>query len=406
MKRIILFTILSITISVTKGQWSVVDTISMPIGKIHYKSPCIFLGKRMVFNGVLVGCNNDPFVVSNNGLDSINTVVRDLDSYGDTIFCSADKIYYSTNNGTSWDLFDNTVFSNQCKLLINSGYLFAAYVNGDTDKIKRYNLTTGDTALMVLPVAGFHVTSFYSYNNEIYIGVDNGADVWGLLFRSTNLGVSWSLIIDFPPSNPPFNTGYTINAEIKINDSILIIAGSFGMKKSFNNGSSFSNVSSFGQGQSRVLFNVNGTLLLGCDNGVYISYDTASTWNAYNDGLSPATDIWEIKQIEDYIYIATMQGLYRRPVSEIITSVQQIGNNLPQFSIFPTICKDKINIKLSENSPPENEVKIYDCLGRQVFESSFKVNELQIDISALKAGIYFVEIRNGNFQKTEKIIVE
>ena len=404
MKRILLFAFLSLTISITKGQWFSVGNITDNIQNLHYKPPCIFLGKRMIFNGVLVGCNGNPFVTSYNGLQNI-VAVQDIDSYGDTIFCNDTNIYYSTDQGTNWNLFDNTTFR-RGKLLVNSNFLFCTHINGDTNKIKRYNLSTGETALLVLPVTGIFVTSFYSYNNEIYIGVDICGDVCGYLFRSTNLGESWSLIIDFPPSNPPYNTGYTINAETKINDSILIIAGSFGMKKSFNNGNSFSNISYFGQGQSHSLFNVNGTLLLGSDNGVYISYDTASTWQAFNDGLNPSIGIWEIKQIEDYIYIATSLGLYRRPVSEITTNVQQIDNNSPLFNVFPTICKDKINIKVNGNSPSENEVKIYDCLGRQVFESSFKVNELQIDISSLNSGIYFVEIRNGNFQKTEKIIVE
>ncbi|HNW69484.1 MAG TPA: T9SS type A sorting domain-containing protein [Bacteroidales bacterium] len=404
MKRIVLFAVLLLTFSITKGQWTIVGNITDNIQNIHYKSPCIFLGKRMIFNGVLVSCNDNPFVTSFNGLQNI-VVVQDIDSHGDTIFCNDTNIYFSADQGSNWNLFDNTTFR-RGKLLINNNFLFCTHINGDTCKIKRYNLSTGETALLVLPVTGFEVSSFYSYNNEIYIGVWAGGDVYGYLYRSTNLGDSWSLIIYLPPSNPPYNSGHTIDAITKINDSILIIAGSFGMKISFNNGSSFSNVSYFGQGQSHSLFNVNGTLLLGCDNGVYISYDTAITWQAFNDGLNPSTGIWEIKKIENYIYMATSQGLYRRPVSEISTNIQQIDNNPPQFSIFPTICKDKIFIKLSGNTPSENELKIYDCLGRQVFESSFKVNELQIDISALKAGIYFVEIRNGNFQKTEKIIVE
>ncbi|HNW71024.1 MAG TPA: T9SS type A sorting domain-containing protein [Bacteroidales bacterium] len=404
MKRIILFVFLSLTISITKGQWVMVDSISTAFRTIQYKSPCIFLGKQGQFNGVLISCSNDSFAPSYNGLESI-WGVTDIDSYGDTIFCSYDKIYYSTNNGTNWNMFDNGIFD-QSKMLINNGHLFCAKTNSSPNKIKRFDLSADTSSLLTLPLTGFEVSSFYSYNNEIYIGVWEGGDVYGYLYRSTNLGDSWSLILYLPPSNPPYNSGHTIDAVTKINDSILIVSCSFGMKKSYNNGISFSNVSYFGQGLSHSLLNVNGTLLLGCDEGVYISYDTASTWQAYNDGLNPSTGIWEIKKIEDFIYIATSQGLYKRPVFEITTNVQQIDYNPPQFSIFPTICKDKINIKLSGNSPSENEVKIYDCLGRQVFESSIKVNELQIDISALKAGIYFVKISNGNFQETAKIIKE
>lgn len=404
MKRIILFVFLSLTFIITKGQWVMVDSISTAIRNIHYKSPCIFLGMQGSFNGVLISCGNDTFAPSYNGLESIGGVT-DIDSYGDTIFCSYDKIYYSTNNGSNWNMFDNGIFD-QSKMLINNGHLFCAKINSNPNKIKRFNLSTDTATLLTLPLTGFEVSSFYSYNNEIYIGVWEGGDVYGYLYRSTNLGESWSLVIYLPPSNPPYNSGHTIDAVTKINDSILIISCSYGMKKSYNNGFSFSNVSYFGQGLSHSLLNVNGTLLLGCDEGVYISYDTASTWQAFNDGLNPSTGIWEIKQIENYIYMATSQGLHRRPVSEITTNVQQIDNNTPHISIFPTLCKDKINIKLSENTLPENEVKIYDCLGRQVFESSFNLNELQIDISILKPGFYFVKISNDSFQETDKIIKE
>ena len=411
MKKTLLFIFFIVTVSKTMGQWIIVDSTITFNDVIHYNPPCLYVSKYSTPRGILINCNNaDTFTfVSQN--EFIPYGISSIDSYGDSIFCSTNdsKNLFSTNNGTSWTHFGDTTIGGR-KLFTHKNFLYLIDDPNMPYHLWRYSLTTGNLSLLNYPVQYIWTISYFSNQNEIYIGAytNDGSAPFGpdgCLFNSIDDGNTFTLDYRFWSSSF-ISPGPYINAITKISNDIILIAGDFGLKKSVDNGVSFSNVSYFGQGIGYSLLSTEGAILLCSENGVFISHDTGSNWQAFNDGFSLTTSAGDIKRAGDFLYVTTNHGLWKRSISEITTNVQQIGNNLPQFNVFPTICKDKINIKLSGNTPSENEVKIYDCLGRQVFESSFKVNELQIDVSVLKAGIYFVEIRNGNFQETEKIIVE
>ena len=51
-------------------------------------------------------------------------------------------------------------------------------------------------------------------------------------------------------------------------------------------------------------------------------------------------------------------------------------------------------------------IEIYNSLGTCVFRNQINSVNLLLDISGYSSGIYFIKIKNGNIEKSEKLIIE
>ncbi len=110
--------------------------------------------------------------------------------------------------------------------------------------------------------------------------------------------------------------------------------------------------------------------------------------------------------ISDELYIEISEGFYEIPQNDFMiqqntaSPVKQISES--KFnSIFPNPATDKISLYSSEDS---SVVRFYSVYGELIMEffATFGTNE--ININTLPAGIYFVEINNGNKIFTQKLI--
>ncbi|PZR10346.1 MAG: esterase, partial [Flavobacterium psychrophilum] len=69
----------------------------------------------------------------------------------------------------------------------------------------------------------------------------------------------------------------------------------------------------------------------------------------------------------------------------------------------PNPANNLLNI---ENTTEISSVSIVNALGQTVITKTVNSNVLQVDISSLSKGIYFVTVNSGNASKTIKIIKE
>ena len=72
--------------------------------------------------------------------------------------------------------------------------------------------------------------------------------------------------------------------------------------------------------------------------------------------------------------------------------------------VYPNPTNGNININLDHNA--ENaSIKVYDLTGKIIYESvinnSYKAN---VNLNDFAAGLYFLEIKEGEFKQVEKII--
>ena len=76
--------------------------------------------------------------------------------------------------------------------------------------------------------------------------------------------------------------------------------------------------------------------------------------------------------------------------------------NVVNCSIYPNPANDFV--KLSAFSCQLSAVRIYNTLGMLVEEIEVKANEVEINTSGYKSGVYFVEVQTDNGSVTKKFV--
>ena len=69
--------------------------------------------------------------------------------------------------------------------------------------------------------------------------------------------------------------------------------------------------------------------------------------------------------------------------------------------LYPNPAQNIVNIVGAEQA----SIAVYDVLGRKVWSQVQANNQVQMDVSALCAGTYFVRLSKGNQTQTEKLII-
>ena len=144
----------------------------------------------------------------------------------------------------------------------------------------------------------------------------------------------------------------------------------------------------------------------------YYKYEyTVNTAYSSNDILLPNNIDFsqqafanEVTQISYYEYstdwiLSSQKDYY---YSQIIVSI--IEPNTLEVTIYPNPSRDNINIVATEINNPT--MQIINNLGQIVMQKTLNQNTTQVDISGLKAGIYFVNIKTKDESVTKKIMKE
>ena len=107
-------------------------------------------------------------------------------------------------------------------------------------------------------------------------------------------------------------------------------------------------------------------------------------------------------------------GVWRRPLSEMITSVARLSIDLPtNFSLgqnYPNPFNPATTISFSLPSKSLVSLKVFDALGREV--STLLADELpagtytrEWNAGALPSGAYFYRLQAGIFTKTKQLLL-
>lgn len=75
------------------------------------------------------------------------------------------------------------------------------------------------------------------------------------------------------------------------------------------------------------------------------------------------------------------------------------------FSVYPNPSRDKINVNLFEDFSAKS-VEIYSVLGQKISSKDFEGQSIDLDISTLQKGVYFLKVKSGSKETTKKIIKE
>jgi hypothetical protein len=358
---------------------------------------------------------------------------------GTNLFAGEDGgVFLSTDNGTSWRAVKTTGYVDA--LVVSDTNLFAgAYGGVSLSTNNGASWTAVNTGLwnpivLSLAVSGKNLFAgtggsgvFLSTNNgtswtTVSTGLTNPV-VWSLAVSGTNLFAGTEdgvfLSTDSATSWTAVNTGLTKSTVYSLAVSgNNLFAGTWGggVFLSADSGADWSAVNTGLTNRDIAAFAVSGTTLFaGTDvGGVFLSTDNGRSWTPVNTGLAKAT-VYSLAVDRCNLFAGTAYaGVWRRPLSEMITSAKheecylpldfKLGQNYPN----PFNPSTSISYQLATNGLVM--LRVFDVLGREV---ETLVNERQsagthsVTFSAgnLPSGTYFYGLQAGNFCAAKKLLL-
>ena len=238
-------------------------------------------------------------------------------------------------------------------------------------------------------------------NSNLFAGTTDG------IFISTDMGANWT----------QSNNGLT-NTNIKsfaVKDGNLFTAASTKIYISTDDGATW-NLSSNGLPGRTInkIYTYDNYLFMAMDYyGVYVSVDNGINWDSKSDGLGDQ-NVKSLFVNGSFLYAGTeLNGVWRRPLSELITEVNEKSILLPNefflFQNYPNPFNPSTAISWQSPVSSWQTIKVYDVLGNEVatLVNEYKtpgLYEVQFDADGLSSGIYFYQYKAGDFIQTHKMI--
>jgi len=359
-----------------------------------------------------------PFV-DDFAIDSVGEGSRNLFAGGQG------GVYLSTDDGINWQAVNSGMENKEVRSLAVIPYSAggSTLLAGTTEGVFRSSdngtswVPSGLTNLVVYALTVFKDEAD---NTIILAGIDT--EFTGLsscIFRSTDNGQSW-----IESSIPTLWAGSFAIIPNETNGMNIFTGTYFSVYLSTNNGSDWTHIS---PGLNRSVYSlatcVNGTsgtnLFAGTIfGGVYLSTNNGTNWTEVNSGLSYENDyIYSLVVSGPYIFAGTLHvngGVWRRPLSEMVTSVENDSELIPEQFILEQNFPNPFNpsTKISWQSPVSGHqtLIVYDVLGNEVAtlvdeEKPAGSYEIEFDASKLSSGTYFYKLQVGSFVETKKMIL-
>ena len=114
------------------------------------------------------------------------------------------------------------------------------------------------------------------------------------------------------------------------------------------------------------------------------------------------------------LFASTRSGVWRRPLSQMITSVNQMSSHLPVgfelYQNYPNPFNPTTTIMFSIPSKLFVSLKVFDIIGREVAiivseelsSGSYSRSWYAANVSS---GIYFYRLQAGSFNETKKLLL-
>ena len=376
--------------------------------------------------------------------------------YGTNLFAGtfSGGIFRSTDNGTVWTTENVGLPMNAMvnAFTVSTTNLFAGVFGAglfrSTDNGTNWTVTSlTNPEVLALATSG---TNIYAgtYFDGVIRSTNNGANWTGVgltniivqalavsgtdlfaatkgggVFRSTDNGTSWTAV----------KTGLTnlnVNA-LAVSGTHLFAGTSYfgvgGVYRSTDNGTNWTAVNGgLPLFPTIYAFAVSGTNIFAGINpgGVYLSTDDGTNWDAVNTD-SMNTFVSALAVYGTHLFAGTSNGVWRRPIAEMVTSVSLSSSELPrEFGLeqnFPNPFNPTTVVRYQLPVASLVRLSVFDLLGREVAvlvneRRNAGVYQVKFDGSNLASGVYFyrlharsvlrtAEDRAGDFVQSKKIVL-
>ena len=338
------------------------------VGIVGSSGSNLFLSASSAYyNGTISGNYRSPNIGNTWFRDSVlsRIYISSFQSYGDSLYTVGSGLFFSSDNGNNWigidsSLLDlNTLIKSNDTLFVGWGYdnwqwgergaVFLSANNG-TSWSERWR---ADTTVLALAKIG----------NNLFAGGLHG------VFRSINTGLNWIAVNNGLPSDVEVYHFSTIEKNLFACtwNGIYLSTNSGDSWRAVNNGLP---IDTSGNSGPIHLLARNNRLFAGTKNGVYISTNMGESWTSVDNGLNgDALYIRSLAVLEIDLFVATKDGLWRRPLSEIV-SVENRNDIFPKefhlYQNYPNPFNPSTTIRYGLASRSIVRIIISNTLGQQV----------------------------------------
>ena len=319
------------------------------------------------------GNNFDEFVFSPTGDAAFVTPFVLCPSDPESMYIGDTKLHYSNNSGGSFSLTSpslidsgNVVLSiGVSGLSIDTVYISTAGLSGRADMFISTN--GGDNYTTItngLPDRYYRDIAVNPNNaNELYITLSGYGT--GHVYRSMDAGNNWVDVSESLPDMPFHSVAIDPS-----NDSIVYV---------------------------------------GCDFGVFVSFDKGTSWENFGTGLPEAVMVFDLVfSSSDNMLLAFTHGngVYRIPQASKPAQVSIDNFDDLSITLTPNPVADYLNVNISEGRYTHCTAIIVNGRGEVVFQKNdFTLeNRMSIYCKQLASGIYFLVLENNQFKHIEKFI--
>jgi hypothetical protein len=359
------------------------------------------------------------FVSSNKGLSwievmnsltwkGISAIAILSGAAGDTIVLAGTGfggVCRSSNNGTSW-------------IEVNSGLPSNKWVTSFAVSGKNVfmGLYYGGVFLSADNGTSWTEAGLSDKNASALVVTPDGANVFagteGSIFRSTDNCTSWS---EVNSGLPDVGTVYCFVTIRDASGGLNLFAGTWGgVFLSTNNGSSWTGTGLSSKPVNTVVVGGTNIFAGSWTGGVFLSTDNGTNWTP--TGLTNKA-IRSLVVIHDSTGGATLlagtdDGVWRRPLSEMITDVETSGSLPTSFQLFqnhPNPFNPSTTIGFALPKSSVVKLSVHDMLGREVSvlvneRREAGVHEVKFQELGLSSGVYFYRLQSGDFVQSKKLV--
>ncbi|MBT8377930.1 MAG: T9SS type A sorting domain-containing protein [Ignavibacteria bacterium] len=285
-----------------------------------------------------------------------------MESSGNNIVAATEEgIYYSTDDGTNWLLANAPVRYIPSIATGSENFVYAAVpglgIYKSADNGINWVSSLQSPAVDYVEVAAY---GRYSFAGAFFAGAR----------YSTNFGGNWSVSSGFPVDA----SVYALSA---LNDGVVVAGTDID------------------------------------PNWIYVSFNNGTSFSPYSEGLSEVASVEAFSWNDSYIFAGTYnQGVWRRLRPAVVNVDDKIKNlnsyYLSQNYPNPFNPSTKIKYKIAEDGFVS--LKLYDLLGNVVatlvnIEKPAGEYEVEFSGRGLTSGIYFYQLRIGDFVQNKKMIL-
>jgi hypothetical protein len=277
-------------------------------------------------------------------------------------------LLHSSDCGVAWNRCQTP--AEVSEIVVNDAFIFAfgdpilgpgdfraAGAYRSTDEGESWTLSNAGLVPMGLWPAFLHGTTLFVQSE--------GSTASCFLFRSTNNGADWNAV---PPISIWLTSFASHGCNLFIGDQIL---------------------------------------------GVRLSTDDGTSWTGVSQGL-PSGSISALAVNDSYVFAAAEHGVWRRRLSEIVTSIDELFAETPQTirldQNYPNPFNPLTTIRYGLPHKSHVTLTVFNTLGQQVAtlvegEQEAGYHEVKFDASGLSSGVYFYRLTAGSYVETKKLLL-